>query len=480
MKKKEHTRLILKDNFFGVEARKVHDALFRSNPHDKGVQRFARRAARAITAFEGGFVHKARPLGAFLIFGSPHAPLLEYAATLAETWLGSRTDGELPYLYVDCLGARNARGTTEFTRLTGPPTVYPNYPFIRLPLLAEQSLIGTDFSNRRGAEEKALRDFQEKFIADHNDLWQKLGGMPPLILQRFTQERQRIYEEGKPYRSVVIFDNLEFALPDLISDVIRPTLHPASLQTLGMSGIEVTSFTTSIIILIMHDQWNWLKINENPLGFAKPAENGLSDEKYRTIRQNLLENPLFSGLTHDIADSLILMGFRTSQQQKTQFKERFEEFKRKFETYAHINITWTEAFLEMMIEESFDQDLGFFTQRRTDRAFEKYVEHPLAHEVAQKEIRHKSIVSFDMEEDTDKKVFSPSYSIQNGEGEPLTPQEVTAILEKEARKEPDASSAEKESSSFEFLNVLQKDPAQLILSIENQLDQQSQSQPSQS
>jgi hypothetical protein len=428
LKKRSARRFALEDDTFGPEAQQVCEALERSNPEDRGVMRFAKRTARAITAFEGGFTHAAFPLGAFLLFGSPHSPILEYAQLLSQTWIGSRDDGERSCVYIDCAGIVSARGTTEFSRLTGPPTKYPNYPIAQLPALSEYAVTEADFTIRMGEKERALQKFRQEFLNSQRPLIEQFGGIPVPLHERLEQEFKKIRDEGAPYRSVIVVDNLEFAPPDLLSEIIRPMLNPATLQVLGLQGIEHVSFATSIVILIMHDRWNWMKTQAMPLGFTKPRQPEISDDIYRMVRQNLLEDPRFSGLTNDIGDNLILMGLRTALHQQKEFRERLTRLARTFADNFEIQTTWSDEFLEMLVKESFDPDLGFFTERRSESAFEKCAELPLAKKIIGGGVQRKTAISFVTREDKKTSSVSPVLHIQKGEGKVIVPEEIRTAL----------------------------------------------------
>lgn len=93
-------RFAIDSDALSQDAKRVYDAICNANHGDAGAKRLAIRIASAVTRADGGFIRLGQPLGALLLYGSMHAPLLEYAEILTRTWLGERVDGNSSYIYM--------------------------------------------------------------------------------------------------------------------------------------------------------------------------------------------------------------------------------------------------------------------------------------------------------------------------------------------------------------------------------------------
>lgn len=451
---KKTVHLVIPDELLDQEAQRIFQAICKLNPQDGGVKRFAQRTARAITLYNGGFIQETTPLAKFILFGDYHTDLRQYVKALADKWIGPMPNGVFSYVYIDCAGLATIRGSCDLSPLLGPPKIFKEQNIVQLPLLAKRSVIHADFTKRQEAKYNALEAFQNQFYAKHDDQFQKFGGVPRTIHQRFEDEYDKILNEGEPYRSVIVFDNAQYAPADLISDVMRPILYPALLNVID--GAHQTKFNTSIVVILMHDRWDYLKHSKKGFG---PVPDNVSENgaQYRKVRRELLRDPLFSGLMDDVADNLILIGPLTPQQQFQRFKDKLQTLSLGLEHYFQITLEWDDAFVQLLVDESFDKDIEGFTEHRTEGTFQKCVGLLLASQTTSGALKRGSTLKFSVKINDKINSKSPMCTIiksskKTGDA-PITSSELYNFLQTYSQTKKDAG--EQPPAQFEFLTRLE-------------------------
>lgn len=422
---------------FSKPAREVLFGVSAANRGDPGTVRFAVRAARALTIYDEGVHRRNRPIFAALLYGPRNGPQRELALALAEQYIGKPVNG-MPALHtIDCAEYPPGTNPLALTRLIGPRM--PNSP---TPSLWSDICDEADKLSRTGPDVLPLRNIIRWFLEEvqkafnelqpfvarftergetiAKDSFEKLIAEANTLLKEIQGAETQIIEAHTPYRSVILFDGVEFGSPELLGSIIRPILKTGFLS-------EEATFHNSIILLTMYDPLD--AFTHGDIGFA-PSPRGkakqTSLERYLQIRRALQKNPSFRGIVHDIGEQLIIVGPKSEKSQEHLCKRRLAEIRMAMRKLA-VRVEFSAELKAVLVKRSASPETQEFSTERLDELIDHYVRLPLAQTIAQGELSAGKTMKFELKEDG--MATLPHISDLPGGNAPITRKEAADAFE---------------------------------------------------
>lgn len=341
-----------------------------------GQDRAVRRLLRAVASYYSGLKDPRRPIGGFILAGPTGVGKTWMAKVFARHFLGG-IDKYRDYLTrIDCSTLSQEH---EVARLTGSPPGYVGYG--ELSILAQQNI---DYYHFMAAKDWLLKDSEEK---DSEEI-----------------ERDNVPNPNKPYRSVILFDEIEKAHRN-IWNVLLQIMEEGELQ-LGKSG-KRTYFNNSVIILTTNiGQRNIQGMFKGRIGFStSPAEvtaikdnKDLDDKIYETVKEQIKKT-----FPPELFKRLDLIVFRPLKEDDfvkildiflTDEQEKLDELLKSKSRFP-IKIEYTQKAKNFLLKEGVDIHYGARTLRAT---IEKYIRAPISNSLSSGEIRTGDEILVDEEE----------------------------------------------------------------------------------
>lgn len=365
-----------------------------------GQDRAVRRLLRAVASYLGGLKDPRRPIGGFIFAGPTGVGKTWTAKVFARHLLGGK-DKDRDYL--TRLDGSTLSERHEVAQLKGAPPGYLGYG--EASALSQENIDAYHFDVKCGADD-------EKLISRLKELqnFKLMADRSPLPLDRdqeiYFKSLENHYIAEKPYRSVILFDEIEKAHRN-IWNVLLQIMQEGEIQ-LGTG--KKTSFAHSGIILTTNiGQRNIQTMLKGGIGFnaaqAEDIENKDMDEKiYEMVKEQIKKKfppelfkrfdlivfrPLKKGDFEKILDNFL------SEEQK-RLNGRLKLFSRD-----PVNIGYTPKAKSFLLKEGIDIHYGV---RTLQAVVEKYVRAPIANGLASEEIRPGDDIL--VEEDKEKLIFS--------------------------------------------------------------------------
>jgi len=350
-----------------------------------GQDRAIRHLLRSVTPYYHNLNDPRRPIGGF-IFAGPTGVGKTFTAKVFARYFLNGYDRYREYL-IRIDGSTLSEGH-EISKLKGSPPGYVGYDDINL--LSQVSI------DSRHCDVKVGRD--DGVLAGQLHALAKLLGEgnisainPTLAYKRKQGGIHHLYETNKPYCSVILFDEIEKAHPN-IWNILLQIMEEGKLQ-MGRSD-EETNFSHSVIILTTNIGQKNIQglIGRNErgkIGFG-PAQSiknkKLDDEIYQITKEQIkkkfppelfkrLDLVVFRPLKREdfkmILDNLLI-----DEQERIDI--RMKTFRKRL-----VSINYTEAAKNFLLEKGVDVYYGVRTLRAV---VEKYVRTPIANGMINDEI----------------------------------------------------------------------------------------------
>lgn len=418
---------------FSPRAEKVYNALLGTQAGDGHIKIFAKRIARAITAYEAGNLEKIGPLERFLLCGTTFSSIPLLVQTVAQNWIGEPWDGSSPFIYIDC---------------TAFQVVYPGMlsPLIgsissdqfgeeRSPLLAQIEL--PHLKSRRGKELRALQEWSQTFVTQRAEKINGLGQIAPNFFQQFRflvmGVWQKIYNDERtkngPFGSIIFFDGIDRAsqpLQELIFQIVRNGLLPLA------DGTIINLSNTILIASIYPDEQ--LFRESARVGFRPPNQDDLAEslpninEDYYKIRKHLLCGSKNSSFVRAMAENLIIVGNRTHDSQMHLVKSELEKISERLGKYG-IELHFTPEFIEGFVSDTKETagDGATYTAERIKSGLKRHVFDALHRLILFRKLRGGSRLL--LERGEGQKFNADIREIQGGQGELIIPETVRSFMD---------------------------------------------------
>lgn len=373
---------LLNEAAFSPAARRTLLAIANANQGDEGAVRFGVRAARALTVYDIGLHTNERPIYNALLYGPYDGPQLDLALALARSYIGKPINGMLPATVIDCSAFPPGLHPMALSRLVGP-LMRENQ---QLPRLFNEAHQLPDIFSRAGPELLPLPIYEKALTGKFQSLIMQISEIAPsgpeiaeeliaafnALSKKLEDLHEQIMIAHSPYRSVIIFDAIEFASPELLSDVIRPMLRFGYLS-------EDATFNNSLVLLTMYDPLKTFS-RAGDVGFVYHENKDL----YPRVRKALLKSLDYRGVTLDVGDQLIVTGPRHPISQQFRLERLIEDARKPFRPYK-VRMEFLKDFKRFLIEKSRDpnygqnfEELSEFPSNRLNEVIDRYVYLPLA------------------------------------------------------------------------------------------------------
>jgi len=365
-----------------------------------GQERAIRRLLRAVASYYSGLKDPRRPIGGFIFAGPTGVGKTWTAKVFARHFLG----GKNKYRdYLTRIDGSSLSREHRIAKLIGAPPGYIGYE--EPNLLSQENIDAYHFDVKFGKDNGSLANKLRKF--------RKELQKPPRTQEEYRQHQQQLqfrafYEEGKPYCSIILFDEIEKAHSD-IWNLLLQIMEEGRVQ-MGR-GIEETDFTHSALILTTNiGQRNIQSMisGHGQIGFrtAKGIER-LDKDIYKATKEQIKKK-----FPPELFKRLDLIVFRPLTKENfekildiflAEEEERLNERIRSFSRYS-IEVKYTKSAKKFLLKEGIDIYYGVRTLRAV---VEKYVRTPIANGLASKEIRSGDEILVD--EKNDQLIFFRKY-----------------------------------------------------------------------
>lgn len=344
-----------------------------------GQDRAVRRLLRAVASYSCGLKDPRRPIAGF-IFAGPTGVGKTFATKVFSRHFSGGKDKYRDYL--TRIDGSTLSQEHEVAKLTGSPPGYVGYS--EPPVLAQESIDAYHFDVKCGKDDGSLtRKLKEiqKIKASAG-----ISIIPPNFQQQIDpQGVEGRYNKNKPYRSVILFDEIEKAHPK-IWNVLLQIMEEGEIQ-LGKSD-KKTSLADSVIVLTTNvgqkDIQEMLRIDKPK---TKAQEESLDNRIYEVTKKNVKEKfppELFKRLDLIVFRPLknpdfvkILDLFLLEEQER--LDERIKQMSR-----FTIDLEYTPEAKKFLLDEGIDIQYGV----RTLRAIvEKHIQAKISNGVTSGEIR---------------------------------------------------------------------------------------------
>ncbi len=346
-----------------------------------GQDRAVRRLLRAVASYYSGLKDPRRPIGGFIFAGPTGVGKTFTGKVFARHFLGGSDK------YRDYLTRIDGSTLTlqhDVSKLSGAPPGFVGYGDSNL--LAQENIDVYDFDVRVGNDDG-------NFARQLKD-WQKLKNSPRPIFPGPKQETvqaeiELIYKMNKPYRSVILFDEIEKSHKD-IWNILLQIMEEGKIQ-MGKSD-EETNFADSMIILttnIGQRSIQGMIGGRERIGFGTNQNTDtkkLDEDIYRITKEQVKKE-----FPPELFKRLDLIVFRPLKEEDfTKILDNFllEEQERLNERLSSssrlsIDISYTSEARKFLLKKGVDIHYGVRTLRAT---IEKYVRIPIANGIASEEI----------------------------------------------------------------------------------------------
>ena len=369
-----------------------------------GQDRALRRAVRAISVFEAGVNDPQKPVGSLLFAGPSGVGKTFMAKQLAYAWIGEPEAGLDPVVFIDCgsLSLEHERAV-----LTGAP---PGYVGDKDGSILEQ--IG-EYEKTKNYPDKT--EILKKWMEERGAELAKMGvpfesvvGQMPGLRKFFleTTIKNEKQEARRPFRSVVIFDEIEKANMNVQKQLLS-ILEEGKLRL--QSGV-VVDFTGSLIIFTTNVGTRQILseyLSGEQIGFKNLSATGTKNEisnmdqviwmrVRREIECGKYFLPEFLGR---IGSSGIIV-FQTLKAEhylkifETEFLKLQKRFSAEYEFSPGIlSITYTKSFRDFILTKSINPKYG---ARVVSDTIKKYATEPLANAILSGELKQNDRVLLDI------------------------------------------------------------------------------------
>ncbi len=345
-----------------------------------GQNRAVKKLLRAVSSYQIALNDPMRPIGGFIFVGPTGVGKTFAAKVFARHFLEGKNKNRDYLTRID--GSTLSREHT-ISKLIGSPPGYVGYG--ETNLLSQENIDSYHFDARLGDDDGV---YAKKLKAIDRTLKRQ-------PLTKRGQEQQShllgikfIYEEGKPYRSVVLFDEIEKSHPDIWNTLLQ-IMEEGKIQ-MG-KGEEETNFRNSVIILttnIGQRSIQGIISGRGQIGFKK-FENmkKLDQDIYRATREQVKKKfppELFKRLELVVFRPLIEKDF--SKILDNLLAEKEERINRLIKTMSagnSIKIDYSDTSKKFLLEKGADPYYGVRTLRSV---VEKHIQAPIANALCNKEI----------------------------------------------------------------------------------------------
>lgn len=334
------------------------------------------------------------PFSTFLFAGPTGVGKTETAKEIARWYIGD--DEEAPLIFIDCTTFSEPH---SISALIGAP---PGYVGSNddTPLLANSNITKPFF--------KIKYKFDDHFKNDHEKLLKELDSIKAQKTPqgKLTDERMlriegkklaEFYRKWGPYKSVILFDEVEKAAP-AVWRVLLNILSEGKI-TLKSIGHEEVYFSDSIIILTTNLGSEELQkvISGKNIGFQNEDTRNVKIEKevYSAVKK-AIELQFPAELIGRLKENLVVFRpLNRSDYRKLVRMRIFDVLKRCAEIGMPLSLSMTENFENMLIEKGFDEKYG---ARILNQKIEKYVVEPLSAAMESEQVKARDMVVFDYRE----------------------------------------------------------------------------------
>jgi ATP-dependent Clp protease ATP-binding subunit ClpC len=355
----------------GLKTQNVYDFLIQ---RVLGQGRAARRLAQGLSIDHSGLKDSRQPIGVFLFAGPTGTGKTMMAETLARCLIADLP--KAPLTRIPCTKLSQAH---EVTSLTGAP---PSYVGFDRPSQLQQDVIDApDFRMKaRGklAEIQNLFPKKEERIAAIDKLRAELG----------------------PYRSVILFDEIEKAHPTIWNLL----LNIVGDGELAMNDATSTSFANSIIILTCNvgGREQQERMSKGRIGFSRGAsaesETDQRDEELYRLTLKRIEQTFDPEFIGRIKDSIIVFRHPSPADVRRALLNHYDNVRKRL---GHVfgqdpvTLDFDEGYTTFLLQEGYNQRYGM---RPLDQAVKRHCVLPLAVALESKEIRPGDKILFVVED----------------------------------------------------------------------------------
>jgi len=361
-----------------------------------GQDRAIRRLLRAVASYYSDLKDPRRPIGGYIFAGPTGVGKTWMAKVSARHFLGGRDRNRDYMTRLDCSTLSQEH---EVARLTGSPPGYIGYG--EPPILSQKHIDSYHFDvkvgNDNGTYATHLKNL-EGIRAQIDSVFKNARAQEDGDGTDFENE----YVANKPYCSVIVFDEIEKAHPN-IWNVLLQIMEEGELQ-LGKSN-KKTSFNNSIIILTTNVgqrdiqemlKYNHPKTDEDRKDFDNriyEVVKGKVKDKFPPELFKRLDLVVFRPLKEE--DFVKILDIFLLEEQ-----ERLDKLTKTASRFA-IEIEYTDGAKKFLLEKGIDIHYGARTLRAT---VEKYIRAPISNALSSGEIKRGDKVLVD--EENGKLVFS--------------------------------------------------------------------------
>jgi len=343
-----------------------------------GQDRAIRRLLRALASYYSDLKDPRRPIGGFIFAGPTGVGKTWMAKVFARHFLG----GQIRYRdYMTRIDCSTLSQEHEVARLTGSPPGYIGY--------GESSILSQIYIDSYHFDVKVGKDDGEWAAKLRRPEREKVP------LDMLIQEDEKVtpptfgadyyYHHDKPYRSVVVFDEIEKAHPK-IWNVLLQIMEEGELQ-LGKSG-KKTNFNNSVIILTTNvgqrDIQEMLKYNHPK---TDEDREDFDNRIYEVVKEKVKET-----FPPELFKRLDLVVFRPLKEEDfikildiflLDEQERLDGLTKTVSRFA-IKIEYTTEAKKFLLGKGIDIHYGARTLRAT---VEKYIRVPISNALSSGEIK---------------------------------------------------------------------------------------------
>ena len=358
-----------------------------------GQDRAIRRLLRAIASYYSGLKDPKRPIGGFIFAGPTGVGKTWMAKVSARHFLGGRNKNRDYVTRIDCSTLSQEH---EVARLTGSPPGYVGY--------GEPSILSQKHIDSYHFDVKVGND-NGTFATHLQNLESVRAQMDSFFKNTAAQENgggtdfENEYAANKPYCSVIVFDEIEKAHPN-IWNVLLQIMEEGELQ-LGKSG-KKTNFSNSIIIFTTNiGQRNIQGMFKGGIGFKLPQQDiqsqDLDHKIYETVEEGVKKR-----FPPELFKRLDLVVFRPLKEEDfikildiflLEEQERLDGLTRTASRFA-IEIEYTATAKKFLLEKGIDIHYGARTLRAT---VEKYIRAPISNALSSGAIKRGDKILVDEE-----------------------------------------------------------------------------------
>jgi ATP-dependent Clp protease ATP-binding subunit ClpC len=364
-----------------------------------GQDRAIRRLLRAVASYYSDLKDPRRPIGGYIFAGPTGVGKTWMAKVSARHFLGGHDRNRDYMTRIDCSTLSQEH---EVARLTGSPPGYIGYG--EPPILSQKHIDSYHFDVKVGKDNGTFATHLKNLETTRGQidvLFQDEGMQGNGAAFRLENE----YVANKPYCSVIVFDEIEKAHPN-IWNVLLQIMEEGELQ-LGKSN-KKTNFNNSIIILTTNiGQRDIQGMLKGGIGFKLPQQDiqnqDLDQKIYETVKEGVKKR-----FPPELFKRLDLVVFRPLKEEDfvkildiflLDEQERLDKLTKTVSRLS-IELEYTAAAKKFLLEKGIDIHYGARTLRAT---IEKYIRAPISNALSSGEIKRGDKILVD--EENGKLVF---------------------------------------------------------------------------